>query len=85
MSNMEFGAQVQEILAVNLSLLPLPTSPTKEDELWQNNLDATILQASYAQLSTSRVPRVRNELSKSEGAPSSINLRSTCADQSQAL
>jgi hypothetical protein len=52
-SNMEFAAQVQEILAANLSQSPSPTSPTKEDELWQNNLDATVLQASYAQLSTS--------------------------------
>jgi hypothetical protein len=52
-SNTEFAAQVQEILAANPSLLPSPTSPTREDELWQNNLDATVLQASYTQPSTS--------------------------------
>jgi hypothetical protein len=84
-SNTEFAAQVQEILAVNPSLSSLPTSPTREDELWQNNLDATVLQASYTQLSTSRAPRVRNELSESEEALSSINLRPTRANQSQAL
>jgi hypothetical protein len=84
-SNMEFAAQVQEILAANPSQLPSPMSPTREDELWQNNLDTTVLQASYTQPSSSQAPRVRNELSESEEAPSSINLRPTRANQLQAL
>jgi hypothetical protein len=84
-SNMEFAAQVQEILTANPSQSPLPMSPTREDELWQNNLDTTVLQASYTQPSSSRAPRVRNELSESEEAPNSINLRPTHANQSQAL
>jgi hypothetical protein len=84
-SNTEFAAQVQEILAANPSPLPSPKSPTMEDDLWQSNLDTTVLQASYAQQSTSQVPRVRNESSESEEAPNSNDLKVMHTNNSQAL
>jgi hypothetical protein len=84
-SNTEFAAQVQAILAANPSPLLLPKYPTMEDKLWQSNLDATVLQASYAQQSTSQVPRVRNESSESEEAPNSDDLKAMRTNKSRAL
>jgi hypothetical protein len=81
MNNTEFAAQVQEIIAANATPLVSPTSPSREDDLWQSNLNVTIQQASHISPATSQVRGVVNDLSESERAPDSDSRRLVHAEQ----
>jgi hypothetical protein len=71
MNNTEFAAQVQEIIAANATPSVSPTSPSKEDDLWQSNLNVTVQQASHISPVASQVWGVVNDLSELEQAPNS--------------